>query len=82
MQFRKEFSYNRFNGQDFPWTRETSEGYLPFRRFLCVRNETLRVVLTGDLLPNMSMVVSYPAVKISLAFRARDISSLRLTSNQ
>ena len=82
MQFRKEFSYNRFNGQDFPWKRETSEIYLPFRCFLCVRNETVESRANSDLLPNMSMVVSYPAVKISLALRARDISSLQLTSNQ
>ena len=49
-------------------------------RFLCVRSE--RVLLTSDLLPNISLVVGQSSVNISLALCARDISISRLTFNQ
>ena len=39
-----------------------------------------RVLLTSALLPNISLAVGQSSVKISLALRARDISTLRLTS--
>ena len=55
------------------------EGY-PFRCHLCVRIEM--VFRTSDLLPNISLVVGQPSVIISPALRAREISTLRLTSNQ
>ena len=61
---------------------EISEGYICFfRYFLCVRIEIVSY-LTSDLLPNISLVVGQSSVNVSLALCARDISTLRLTSNQ
>ena len=53
---------------------------LLFRRFLCIRIKI--VLLTSDLLSNISLVVGQSSVNISLALRARDISTSWLTSNQ
>ena len=41
-----------------------------------------RVLQTSDLLPNISPIVGQLSVNISLALRASDMSTLRLTSNQ
>ena len=41
-----------------------------------------RVLLTSDLLPNISLVVGQLSVNVSLPLRARDISTSGLTSNQ
>ena len=57
-----------------------AEGYTCFRRFLCVRIKT--VLLTSDLLPNISLVVCQSSVNISLTLRTRHIYTSRLPSNQ
>ena len=54
---------------------------LAFSSFLVCWNRN-RVLLTSDLLPNISLVVGQSSVNISLALRAREISISRLTSNQ
>ena len=41
--------------------------HLAFRRFLCVTTET--VLLTSDLLPNISLDVGLLSVNLSLALR-------------
>ena len=60
---------------------EKSEGYNCFFVVSCVL-ESNRFLLTSDLLPNISLVVGQSSVNISLALRARDISTSWLTSNQ
>ena len=47
---------------------------MPFGRFLSVRIEK-RVLLTGDLLPYISLVVGQSSVNISLALRTHEIST-------
>ena len=58
-----------------------SEGYNCFFVFLVCENRN-RVLLTSDLLPNISLVVGQSSGNISLALRARDISTSRLTYRQ
>ena len=54
---------------------------LAFSSLLVCYNQN-RVLLTRDLLPNISLVVGQSSVYISLALRVRDIATSRLTSNQ
>ena len=54
---------------------------LAFSLFLVCENRN-RILLTSDLLPNMSQVVGRSLVNKSLPLRACDISTSRLTSNQ
>ena len=49
---------------------------IAFSSFLtCMCKNRNRFLLTSDLLPNLSMVVGQSSVGISLALRARDIST-------
>ena len=54
---------------------------LAFSLFLVCWNQN-RVLLTSDLLPSISLVVSQSSVNISLALHAHEICTSRLTSNQ
>ena len=54
---------------------------LVFSSFLVCWNRN-GILLTSDLLPNISLVVGQSSVNISLALCAREVSTSRLTSNQ
>ena len=55
---------------------------LAISSFLVCWNQYTRVLLTSDLLPNISLVVGQLSVNMSHALCAREISTSRLTSNQ
>ena len=54
---------------------------LSFSPFLMCKNRNI-VMLTSDLLPNISLVVGQLSVNISLVLHALDISTLQLASDQ
>ena len=68
---------SQFLAENWKYLKDT----LAFLSFLVGLNRN-RILLTSDLLPNISLVVGQSSVNISLGLRAPDISTSRLTSNQ
>ena len=66
---------SQFLEENWKYLKDT----LAFLSFLVGKNQN-RILLTSDLLPNISLVVGQSSVNISLGLP--DISTSRLTSNQ
>ena len=78
LYYSKSFGRISFHVMTENW--QHLKATLAFSLFLCVRIEI--VLLTSDLLPNISLVVGLSSVNISLTLQAREIPTSRLTSKQ